>query len=102
VLDGKTGITVPPEDSDRLAEGILLLLRDPELRRILGQSGRQWVLDHFSVEQQIRQTEQLYLEAFAQKVTKRSNKEMSAETREPLPPQGAFEPEEYLEKRKLG
>ena len=36
LADGRTGLLVPPFDSDALAESLLLLLRDPQLRHRLG------------------------------------------------------------------
>ncbi len=68
VLDGKTGILVPPGDQARLAEAICRLLREPELRLRLGRAGRRWVLERFSQEQQIQGTHQLYLSLFEQRV----------------------------------
>ena len=68
VLDGKTGILVPPGDQARLAEAICRLLRQPELRLRLGRAGRRWVLERFSQEQQIQGTHQLYLSLFEQRV----------------------------------
>ncbi|BCW98667.1 MAG: hypothetical protein KatS3mg024_1494 [Armatimonadota bacterium] len=41
VLDGETGILVPPEDVDALAEGIRRLAGDPSLRERLGAAGRE-------------------------------------------------------------
>ena len=63
VVDGKTGLTVPPGDPAALAEAICRLLRDPELRQRLGQAGRDWVRRCFSQEEQVRQTAELYLRA---------------------------------------
>jgi L-malate glycosyltransferase len=40
VINGETGILVPPADSDALAAAIIALLRDPELRRRFGYAGR--------------------------------------------------------------
>jgi glycosyltransferase involved in cell wall biosynthesis len=63
VLDGKTGLTVPPGQPNRLAEAICRLLRDSDLRRRLGGAGRDWVKRHFSQEEQVRKTGELYLRA---------------------------------------
>jgi len=63
IVDGRTGLTVPPRDAAALAAAISRLLRDPELRRALGTTGRAWVEEHFSQEQQIQRTQNLYLDA---------------------------------------
>jgi glycosyltransferase involved in cell wall biosynthesis len=64
VIDGKTGLTVPPGDAERLAGAICRLLRQPELRNRLGEAGRKWVMEHFTQERQIRQTQELYFRAW--------------------------------------
>jgi glycosyltransferase involved in cell wall biosynthesis len=66
VIDGKTGLTVPPDDAERLAGAICRLLREPGLRKRMGEEGRRWVIEHFSQERQIRQTQELYLSAWEQ------------------------------------
>ncbi len=48
VADGVTGFLVPPEQPDALAERVLMLLRDPALRRRMGEAGRARVLAHFT------------------------------------------------------
>jgi|SRR5579862_4338262 len=63
VINGKTGLTVPPGDPESLASAICSLIRQPELRRIMGAAGRKWVMEHFSEHKQIRQTQELYLNA---------------------------------------
>ncbi len=73
VLDGKTGFAVPPAEPARLSEAILRLLRDPELCRTFGEAGRKLVLEHFSEEQQIRKTEELYLQAQQRPKSKKAN-----------------------------
>jgi glycosyltransferase involved in cell wall biosynthesis len=40
VEDGVSGLLVPPEDSERLAEALIRLLADADLRRELGEAGR--------------------------------------------------------------
>ena len=61
VIDGKTGLTVPPGNPELLAEAICRLLHNRELARTFGRAGRQWVMEHFSQERQIRETEELYM-----------------------------------------
>lgn len=48
VIDGKTGFVIPPRDPERLAEKIVRLAKDPELRRRMGQESRQRFLTDFS------------------------------------------------------
>jgi glycosyltransferase involved in cell wall biosynthesis len=48
VLDGRTGVLVPAEDADSLAEGILGLLRDPARRTRFGAAAKQRVEEEYS------------------------------------------------------
>jgi len=64
VLDGRTGLTVPPGNAERLAQAIARLLRDAELCRRFAQAGRQWVRERFSRERQVWQTQEFYLYAW--------------------------------------
>lgn len=64
IIDGKTGLTVPPGDSGQMAKAICTLLRDPILRRTFAQAGRQHVLQAFTAQRFVRDTAQLYLDAW--------------------------------------
>jgi glycosyltransferase involved in cell wall biosynthesis len=66
VLDGKTGLLVPPGDPTSLAQAICRLLGDSELRSAMGEAGRRWVMENFSRERLIERTQELYLEAWSQ------------------------------------
>ncbi|MHB8412008.1 MAG: glycosyltransferase family 4 protein [Candidatus Acidiferrales bacterium] len=71
IVEGKSGLTVPPGNSAKLAEAILRCLRNPERARELALQGRQQVLEHFTQEQQIRKTEELYRQALQQRAKSR-------------------------------
>lgn len=40
VIDGETGLLVPPEDPESLAESVVMLLDDPEKAALLGRQGK--------------------------------------------------------------
>jgi len=48
VIDGETGILVPPGDPESLAGAILDVLSDGELGRLLGKNARTFVASRFS------------------------------------------------------
>jgi glycosyltransferase involved in cell wall biosynthesis len=48
VVDGETGILVPPNDSDKLAEAIACLLKRPELSLRMGASGYQRFIENYT------------------------------------------------------
>ncbi len=60
VIDRETGLLVPPGDPQRLAQALQELLESPGLRQRMGESGRQRVEARFTLEKNIRDTEQLY------------------------------------------
>lgn len=60
VKHGHAGLLSPPWDVPRLAENILRLLRDPELRRAYGENGRRAVLDVFNPQRMARDAGQAY------------------------------------------
>ena len=60
VQDGVTGFLAPAGDAPALAVHIERLLASPELRRSMGEAGRQRVLDRFSKERLLRDVTALY------------------------------------------
>ena len=53
VVDGQTGMLVPPGDSAALTQALERFLRDPELRLRFGRAGRQRIEQHFRIEQTV-------------------------------------------------
>ncbi|MDI6642422.1 MAG: glycosyltransferase, partial [Elusimicrobiota bacterium] len=66
IIDGKTGILVPPKNSKLLAEGILKFITDESIRKEFGAAGRKYVTElvggyeRFSPERMIFLLEKLY------------------------------------------
>src|SRR5205085_1331621 len=50
VVDGETGLLVPPEDTMALAEALGRLIEDPKLRLHYGRAGRARIEQHFRIE----------------------------------------------------
>lgn len=62
VDDGKTGIIIPPGNVDALCKAIKYLIQNPEIRFRMGQNGRVRVLDRFTIEGNVRKTEDVFLQ----------------------------------------
>jgi glycosyltransferase involved in cell wall biosynthesis len=60
VQDGVTGLVVPPQEPPALAAAVNRLLADDELRRRMGENGRQRVLEQFTIERVAHQVESVY------------------------------------------
>ncbi len=61
VVDGETGLLVPPADPGALATAVNRLLDDPAAARRMGQAGQERVSRHFTVRRMADQIESLYL-----------------------------------------
>jgi len=62
VVDGETGFVVPPGDEASLAERIVRLLRDGELRERMGAAARRRAEQRFDERDMIRRYEDLFVE----------------------------------------
>jgi len=62
VLDGATGLLVPPADSEALAEGIGKLISNPAMAAEFGAAGRARARANYSLEYMARGNESLYYE----------------------------------------
>ena len=68
VINGETGFLVPPKDPAALADGIEKLVRDPDLRRRMGEAGRLRITREFSLENMVRSYEHVYKELVQRKL----------------------------------
>ena len=60
VLDGRTGLLVPPRDVIATAEAIDRLLTDERLRQRMADDGRQWVEEYFTLHKYIARVVRAY------------------------------------------
>jgi glycosyltransferase involved in cell wall biosynthesis len=60
VMDGKTGILVPPKDADLLAEAIVRLMQDRAEAAAMGDAGYARVTERFTVERMVEETLAVY------------------------------------------
>ena len=60
IAHGSTGLLVTPESSAAITEAVLTLAQNPEQRHQMGTSGRQRVLEHFTIKKNVERFEQLY------------------------------------------
>ena len=66
VIDGVTGILVPPTDADKMASAIELIIQDSQLAQLMGEAGSKLAKEQYSLELQVSR----YLEWF-QEILKR-------------------------------
>ena len=67
VEDGVSGILVPPRDLHALAQGILRLARDADLRNQMGKAAQERALERFDISRIAREYEALYLKLLKKK-----------------------------------
>jgi glycosyltransferase involved in cell wall biosynthesis len=60
VVDGETGLLVPPRDPDALAAALRRLLDDADLRRRMGEAGYERVRERFSADAMTQRVLELY------------------------------------------
>jgi sugar transferase (PEP-CTERM/EpsH1 system associated) len=67
IVDGLTGLLVPPRDADALAQAMVTLLSNADLRRTMGRAGRERVAQRFTAERMVEQTQRLYGQLLTEK-----------------------------------
>jgi glycosyltransferase involved in cell wall biosynthesis len=67
VIDGETGLMVPPRNPSQLASAIITLMQNPDLRLKMGQASRQRV-GLFSIESMTSKIEDLYFDLYNRKL----------------------------------
>ena len=82
VVDGETGILVPPKDSAALAEAIEYLLEHPEERERMGKAGRERVVRDFRQEDVWEALYQEYVRLLIERGVIKSEEEIKARAKE--------------------
>ena len=66
VIDGVSGILVPPGNSEAIADAVERIFKDPDLCRTMGEQGRKKVEQEFNVKTEVRKIEKIFFEATCQ------------------------------------
>jgi glycosyltransferase involved in cell wall biosynthesis len=67
IVDGVTGILVPPKSPDELAKAIISILNDPGMAKQMGQAGQERVQRLFSISNHVAEIEKVYRKLITQK-----------------------------------
>ena len=66
IANGETGFLVEANDSDRMADHLIALLKDPTNAAAMGESGRRLVQERFARPRQIEELSRLYRETLSE------------------------------------
>lgn len=64
IVEGETGILVPMNDSDKMADAIIYYLSDMKRAKEMGEKGRQRLIEMFSIKRMVEETEKVYEDIF--------------------------------------
>lgn len=67
VVDGKTGLLFEPKNEIDLADKLYRLVMDPELRNRMGKTGRRFVAENYSWDENVSRMEQYYYQIIRNK-----------------------------------
>ena len=71
VVDGETGVLVPPGDLEAMAAAVCRLLDDSELRQRMGEAGRRRVEGRYAIQRHVDAVLQVYEEVLRQRSDRR-------------------------------
>lgn len=74
VLEGRTGLLVPPNDPEALAAALVRVASDAELARSAAASGPAWVEERFSIDRMVDETLAVYEQALGVHLGKPANR----------------------------
>ena len=83
VLDGRTGLTVPPHNVDATTAALDCILSDAALRRQMSQAARQWTQEYFSTDRYVERVLTAYNRAVESARTKQGQLEDEQELTSP-------------------
>jgi glycosyltransferase involved in cell wall biosynthesis len=63
IVDGTSGVLVPPGNGGAMAQAVLTLLADPARARALGQAGQRYVIERFAWPRLLSTLEAAYQDA---------------------------------------
>jgi len=69
IQDGITGFVIPPNDPNSLSEALIKLIDNPDLRKNMGQAGRQRIKNELSIERMVERTEEIYHQVLCQRTS---------------------------------
>ena len=70
ILDGVNGFVVRPKDVETMAQRVIQLISDPDLRRKMGEEGRKRVQE-FDIKEMVRKQEEFYTELLEAKLKRK-------------------------------
>jgi len=62
IQNGETGLLVAPENTEKLADSILRLIKDENLRHKIGQKGKLFIQKHFDIKKTVKKYEETYID----------------------------------------
>lgn len=70
IISEQTGLLIPPEDPDALAEAVVFLLENPHVAHAMGEASYKLIREHFSVQSFVAQMEAVYDQLIDQKTAR--------------------------------
>ncbi len=71
IIEKQTGLLVPPCDAAKIAERVIEIYKDPELRQRLRQNGREYIKEKYSYKTMLDRLEDLYSDLLSGRLKKK-------------------------------